>query len=130
MLRNPTKVAIVISVLAWSVTTLLAQAVSEISVTEARKMIQKGDVTVLDVRTLDEWKQGFIESARHIDVLDKSFKQKVSALDKSKPVIVYCAVGGRSAYAADDMAKLGFKNVYNLTGGIRAWTAAGYPVKK
>lgn len=109
--------------------TSVAQNVKEITVTEARTLIAKGNITVLDVRTQNEWNQGHLSGAVRIDVMDKQFKTDVAKLDKNKPVVVYCAVGGRSSYAADDMVKLGFKKVYNMVGGINAWVKAKYPIQ-
>lgn len=107
---------------------VFAQTVKDITVKEAKQLLAKGGVNLLDVRTLDEWNTGHLKNAQRIDVMDKQFKQKVAKLDKKKPVIVYCAVGGRSSYAADDMVKLGFTKVYNMVGGIREWIKMGYPV--
>lgn len=109
---------------------LWAQTVKNITPTEAKQLIAKGGITVLDVRTQAEWDQGRLKAAVMIDVMDKLFKQKVAKLDKQKPVVVYCAVGGRSAYAADDMVKLGFTKVYNMDGGIKGWINAGFPIEK
>ncbi len=69
---------------------------------------------LLDVRTPGEWSQGKIASANLINFNDPSFAKNIGKLDKSKPVFVYCAVGGRSARAAQVLSKEGFK-VYNLT---------------
>ncbi len=107
-----------------------AQEVSNISVHDAKRLIEKGNVIVLDVRTQNEWKQGTLHGAVLIDVMDKEFKKKAALLEKAKPIVVYCAVGGRSAYAADDLKALGYKNVYNMSGGIQAWIKAGYPIRK
>jgi phage shock protein E len=70
---------------------------------------------LLDVRTPGEWSQGKIESSALINFNDAKFEQNLSELDKTEPVFVYCAVGGRSARAAQILNKNGFK-VYNLTG--------------
>lgn len=86
--------------------------------------------TLLDVRTPEEWKAGHLKDAVHIDWYADDFAARVSKLDKSKPVLVYCAAGGRSAEAQEAMRDLGFKHVVNLKGGYSAWTAAGLPVVK
>lgn len=70
---------------------------------------------LLDVRTPNEWAQGKLKNSATIDYNSPDFAQKISSLDKKKPVFVYCAVGGRSARAAQVLEKNGFK-VYNLTG--------------
>ena len=58
------------------------------------------------------------------------FKEKVNNLDKTKPIYVYCAVGGRSVKAAKVLQDAGFKAVYNLLGGFNGWVAAGFPSVK
>lgn len=87
---------------------------------------QKG--LVLDVRTPGEVSKGKLPNASVIDFNAEGFERKVALISRDKPVFVYCASGGRSARAAELMTKLGFKKVTNLTGGYRAWTAAGLPV--
>lgn len=101
-----------------------------VGVAEFEKLWQEKKYTVLDVRTADEFKSGHIPGAVNLDVLDDSFEQKVAALDKSKTYLVHCAAGRRSANAADEMRKLGFKSVIDLTPGFNGWKAAGKPVEK
>jgi len=84
--------------------------------------------TLVDVRTSEEVARGKINGAVVIDFYEEDFKKQLKKLDKSKPVYVYCATGGRSADAADIMIELGFSQVFNLDGGFRAWKAAGQPV--
>lgn len=71
---------------------------------------------LLDVRTPNEWNAGKIESSTCANFMEADFKQQVEKLDKSKPVFVYCAVGGRSAKASKILKEAGFKEVYNLQG--------------
>ncbi len=79
-------------------------------------------VQIVDVRTPEEWQSGIIENATRINWFDKEFEQLVSEqLDKEKPVIVYCASGGRSTRAQKKFLQLGFKEVYDLQGGITLW---------
>jgi rhodanese-related sulfurtransferase len=70
---------------------------------------------LLDVRTPGEWSQGKFESSKCINVMDQSFADQVSKLDKNTPLFVYCKVGGRSSRASSQLEKMGFKKVYNLT---------------
>jgi rhodanese-related sulfurtransferase/type 1 glutamine amidotransferase len=100
-----------------------------VGIAEFEKLWQE-KYTVLDVRTADEFKSGHIPGAVNLDVLDDSFEKKVGALDKSKTYLVHCAAGRRSANAADEMKKLGFKSVIDLTPGFNGWKAAGKPVEK
>ena len=84
---------------------------------------------VLDVRTPGEVAKGKLAGASVIDFNAPKFEQKVALIDRDKPVFVYCARGGRSSQAVAMMTKLGFTKVYNLSGGITAWTADGLPVE-
>jgi rhodanese-related sulfurtransferase len=101
-----------------------ASAQKKIGPDEFEKMI-KTDKTVqlIDVRTPEEYAAGHLEGARNFDYYASDFGQKLSKLDKNKPVLVYCAVGGRSGSAAEQLNNMGFNNVVDLQGGIRAWTA-------
>lgn len=85
---------------------------------------------LLDVRTPAEWKGGHIQGARHIDVSDPSFQQKVGGLPREGRYVLYCLSGGRSGRALSIMKGMGFQDVRHLGGGIGTWKAAGYPVAK
>lgn len=89
-----------------------------------------GDAQILDVRTPAEWNEGIIEGAVLNNIYEAGFEQQLQKLDKEKPVAVYCAVGGRSGQAMDKMKQLGFKEVYNLNGGMDAWKGADKPTVK
>lgn len=87
-------------------------------------------VQLVDVRTPEEYSQGHIAGARNIDFYDKSFvTEAVKALDKSRPVAVYCRSGKRSAAAAGQLVAKGYK-VVNLKGGVIAWTKDKMPLEK
>lgn len=94
------------------------------------KLASSKDKLVIDVRTPDEYAKGHLSGATMIDFYEADFKTKLTTLDKSKPVFVYCAAGGRSGSATDVLKSLGFKRIYDLKGGIRAWNAAGKPVTR
>ncbi len=85
---------------------------------------------VIDVRTAEEFSKGHLLNARNIDWSGHDFQKLISTLDKSKPVFVYCLSGGRSAKAADQMRSDGFKEVYELKGGIMKWREAKLPEAK
>ncbi|NJB87143.1 rhodanese-related sulfurtransferase [Lewinella marina] len=84
--------------------------------------MQEENVVVLDVRTPGEIQGGKIEGAVEIDFRDPDFAQKIEALDREPTYLVYCAVGGRSSQACEQMAEAGFHKVYNLEGGYTAWS--------
>ena len=106
------------------------QATKDVTPTEAKAMIDKGSVVVVDVRTDGEWNAGHLKDALHIDISSSDFEKKIKAIEKNKTVVVYCAVGGRSSRAASSMTKMGFKKVYNMDGGYNGWSALKYPVTK
>lgn len=94
------------------------------------KLRQTPVKTVLDVRTAQEVAGGMLPSAVNIDFFAPDFTKQLSRLDKTKPVFVYCAVGGRSSKATQQLQQAGFKTVYNLLGGMQVWQQAGYPTTK
>ena len=87
---------------------------------------QKDSYIILDVRTKEEFDLGHLDSALLIPV--DELETRYSELIKDKPIIVYCRSGSRSAKAAVLLISKGFSQVYDMTGGINAWTGKGYPV--
>ena len=98
-----------------------------INVADATLKINREDAIVVDVRETHEWDRGHIPSARHIALgqIDKRI-QEIEKF-KSRPVIVVCASGNRSSHACGALKRAGFEQVFNLAGGIGAWTDAGLP---
>lgn len=88
------------------------------------------NVVVLDVRTPAEYKAGHLKGAVNVDYNAPDFEQQLARLDKAKPYLVHCAVGGRSTKSLPVLQKLGFKNVRHLDGGMQAWQQAGLPMIK
>lgn len=91
----------------------------------AEKIKTTPNAQILDVRTPEEFASEHIENAVNVNWLGDNFVSGAEKFDKSKPVFVYCKIGGRSAKAAAKLEELGFKNIYNLEGGIMKWSAAG-----
>ncbi len=83
---------------------------------------------LIDVRTPQEFAKYRIQSARNIDFRNAGFRTNIEKLDKTKPVLIYCLSGGRSKAALEVFREAGFKTVYELTGGINAWSSAGKPI--
>lgn len=80
------------------------------------------NAVILDVRSEDEFNEGFIANAINIDIhRGQDFVTEIEALDKNKKYYVYCRSGMRSAKACEIMNQLGFENTYNLNGGILEW---------
>lgn len=90
------------------------------------KMKSEPNAVLIDVRTEEEFASGSISGAQNI-VLDGSFNDKVTLIDKSKAVFLYCLSGRRSGAAMARMQQMGFTQVYNLSGGIREWRSKGMP---
>ncbi len=86
------------------------------------------NVQILDVRTATEYQSGHLKNALQADWLDKNqFADRIQHLNKSIPVLVYCASGVRSGQAMKAMAQQGFKEVYNMEGGMSAWKVEAKP---
>lgn len=94
---------------------------------EFEKRMEETPGYLLDVRTPAEFAEGHIEGANLINFYDSDFKDRISELDKSETVYVYCRSGGRSGNASRVMEELGFQYVVDLSGGITSWKAKGHP---
>jgi len=109
-----------------------AAGFQNIDVTTGQQMLQqRGDALILlDVRTPQEFFQARLEGAKllPINLPEATYYQRLMALPKDKAYLVYCMVGSRSHKVAEDMVRLGFGEVYNLSGGIAAWYRSGYPI--
>jgi rhodanese-related sulfurtransferase len=100
-----------------------------IGVEEAKKLIDEGRVRVVDVRQPDEWVSGHIPQANHIPLPSIVNNPETSLSgDLEQAQLFVCAVGERSAIACEVAAVVGYKEIYNLTGGTNAWIRAGNPV--
>jgi rhodanese-related sulfurtransferase len=84
----------------------------------------------IDVREDNEWDKGHAAGARHIGrgVLERDIEALVP--DPNREIILYCGGGFRSALSADNLQKMGYRNVYSMAGGIREWRAKGLPEEK
>lgn len=88
------------------------------------------DLQIIDVRTPREFTSGHIPNAQSINVNDSDFLERMKLLDREKPLLIYCAVGGRSTKATDLIVDLGFKQIYNYKGGMQDWSQMGMQVEK
>lgn len=92
---------------------------------QLQRQIESGEVQLLDVRSATEYQSGHIAGARH-HFLGK-LQRELETLDRSKPIVAQCQLGGRSAIATSILQRAGF-DVTNMEGGYRAWKQAGLPV--
>ncbi len=101
-----------------------------VSATQATQLINREDAVVLDVREQAEYAQGHILGARSVPLGDLDRQSGVLEKLKSKPVILCCASGNRSASALRMLKGRGFERVFNLAGGYAGWQQAGLPVER
>ncbi len=106
------------------------QRITEISAGEAQKQVENGNAVLIDVREESEWKQGRAAGAQHLSrgVIEVEIEDQIP--DVNQPIICYCGGGGRSALAAENLQKMGYRNVRSLAGGMRAWNEAGLPTTR
>ena len=99
-------------------------AVPAVGAEEAARRVDEGAV-LLDVREPDEWSAGHAPDAVHVPLA--ALAASVDELDKDRPIVAVCRVGGRSERAASVLLQRGYDAV-NLAGGMQAWQAAGMPI--
>lgn len=101
---------------------------NNIGVAEATLKLNREDAVVIDVRETHEWDRGHIPNARHIALGQIGKRMHEIEKFKNRPVIVVCASGNRSSSACGALKRAGFEQVFNLAGGIGAWSEANLPV--
>jgi thioredoxin len=94
---------------------------------EKQLIATKGE-QLIDVRTPQEFEKYRIQSAKNIDFRSPNFRNEIEKLDKTKPVLIYCLSGVRSKSASEVFKEAGFEVIYDLEGGINAWSKAGKPI--
>lgn len=107
------------------------QSQEGISSISAEKLIelQKEGIPVVDVRTKGEFTQGHIPNALHIDFFSDDFVNRMQDIGMDDPIIIHCAVGGRSGKAAKTLKEAGFKRIYDYSGGFKDWKSKGYEIE-
>jgi rhodanese-related sulfurtransferase len=107
-------------------------AIKEVSVDEVKKIVdeKKSIVVLLDVRDSNELEQGMIPGAINISRGQLEFKVRMILPDRNAKIIVYCGLDLRSPLATKTLNDLGYRNAVNMSGGLKAWGEAGYPLVK
>ncbi len=107
---------------------LLSEAVSRnLAPREAAAMLgQNKDMFLLDVRTFEEYRQLRLDGARLVPI--DQLTRRMAEIPRSRPILVYCAVGSRSSQVAGYLVRQGYDEVYNLSGGIYTWAQQGLPI--
>ena len=102
--------------------------VREVTADDVAQRQDAGGFRLIDVREDDEWRAGHVRGAEHLGkgVIERDIVQKVP--DKNEELILYCGGGYRSVLAADALQKMGYRRVFSMAGGWKAWLAKGYPV--
>jgi molybdopterin/thiamine biosynthesis adenylyltransferase len=108
---------------------LLQQAKSRIVELDGREAQAVADATWIDVREQDEWDEGHIPGAIHIPRGSLESRIEAAVADRSRPLVVYCASGGRSAFATDTLVELGYEQPVSLAGGFTEWKRNGFPTE-
>jgi molybdopterin/thiamine biosynthesis adenylyltransferase/rhodanese-related sulfurtransferase len=101
--------------------------IDEVDGWRAREIIEGESPSIVDVRERDEWDEGHIPGAVHVPRGHLESRIEQAAPDKSRPVVVYCAGGNRSAFATKTLEELGYERVMSLAGGFTDWKRNGYP---
>ncbi|MFN2262482.1 MAG: rhodanese-like domain-containing protein [Psychroflexus sp.] len=94
--------------------------VNIVTSSEMKDIISQDSIQLIDVRSLEEFREGHLENAQNL-IYDEDFAEKIKALDKSKPVAVYCKTGRRSSECSEILKKAGFEKIYELEGGLSEW---------
>jgi rhodanese-related sulfurtransferase len=105
--------------------------IKELTVDQVMSKLDRGEqFHLVDVREESEWAKDHLTGAVHLGkgVIERDIEQRLP--DSSAEIVLYCGGGFRSALAADNIQKMGYKNVYSMDGGIRAWREKGYPLTK
>jgi rhodanese-related sulfurtransferase len=103
-----------------------------ISPDKAVKLIKSNEnnpeFVILDVRTVPEFEEAHLPEAMNLDFFSENFKEELAKKDKNKIYLVYCKSGKRSLNSVKIMEEMGFKEVYNLEGGIMKWQRNQLPL--
>ncbi len=110
-------------VITTSCTSQNSGQVQSIDIERVKAEVIGKDVQWVDVRTPGEFNVGHIDDAINIDVSNRDmFAKKFEKLDKEKPLYIYCQMGGRSKKAAKQLKDMGFKSIFDYSGGYGEWS--------
>ncbi|MFX0070209.1 MAG: rhodanese-like domain-containing protein [Candidatus Hermodarchaeota archaeon] len=116
-------------IVAWYSNNFPIDTITSITANNLKSRIdKKEDAILLDVRGINELKDGHIEGVKNIYVGE--LQQKLEELPRDRPIIAVCGNGARASMATSILRKNGFNEIYNVLGSMKAWKKAGYPVVK
>ena len=114
-----------------SVISLNAKSKMDVNSKEVSLMLQKDTkLIVLDVRTVEEFRDGHIKGALNIDIRQPDALAKIDKLDHNANYIVHCRTNHRSKIAVDHMIQSGFKSIYQMMDGFMGWSQNSLPIEK
>lgn len=105
--------------------------IKEVNIQEAKKLLQENPkIVIIDVREESEWAQGHLPQAKHLGkgVIERDIEKTIP--NKEQTLLLYCGGGFRSALAAVNIQKMGYKNVISMDGGYKGWMDAGLTTEK
>jgi rhodanese-related sulfurtransferase len=118
------------AMLLWPLVQRRLSPAKEIGNLEVTRLINSANAVLVDVRETQEYEGGRLPNAVHIPLSQLESRGAELARHTGRPVVAYCMSGNRSRMAGNALGRLGFKDIYNLKGGYRAWKDAGLPVEK
>jgi molybdopterin/thiamine biosynthesis adenylyltransferase/rhodanese-related sulfurtransferase len=101
--------------------------IEEVDARRANELLAEDSYAVVDVREQAEWDEGHLPGAVHVSRGNLESRIEQAVPDRSQPVLLYCASGNRSAFAARTLDELGYENVVSLAGGFTDWKRNGFP---
>jgi rhodanese-related sulfurtransferase len=118
------------AMLFWPEIQRLATGGAQLGTLDATRLMNQPGALVLDIREGDEYAAGHLPRARHIPLSELSKRVDEIGKFKEKPLLVTCKSGSRAGAASRQLKAAGFKNVFELRGGVNAWQQASLPVEK
>lgn len=106
------------------------QRIRETDVQTVKQRLDRGDAFhLVDVREGSEWSKGHLPGAMHLSkgVIERDIERTLP--DEDAEIVLYCGGGFRSALAAENLQRMGYRDVASMDGGYRGWTDAGYPIE-
>ena len=105
------------------------EEIDEVDARHARELIDSDSPAIVDVREREEWDEGHLPGAILVPRGNLESRIEQAVPDRSKPVLLYCAAGNRSAFAAQTLKELGYEHPVSLAGGYTDWKRNGFPTE-
>ena len=139
MTTGLTRRALLVGIAASALVSPLSAEPRKMSVSDAHAAAGRGDILLLDIRTRQEWREtGIGEAALAVSMHESDFLRRLQSLtggDKSRPIALICAVGGRSSSLQRVLGRMGYSAVFDVSEGMvggvngKGWIKTGLPVK-